>query len=73
MAEFKKQDGEIGVLWNRESARGPFFAGIVNGENVVVFQNKNKKSPKAPDWTILKSKPKDAPQEEAPAFTEDDF
>lgn len=54
----QRDDGEIGALWERQSAKGPYFTGIVNGERVVVFKNTRKNSEKAPDWRILKSQPK---------------
>lgn len=64
---FEKDPNELGVLWEKQSARGTYFTGSleIDGEKtkVVVFKNGNKKNDKAPDWRILKSQPK----EQAPA------
>jgi uncharacterized protein (DUF736 family) len=65
MFDFKKEEGEIGALWNKTSPRGDFMTGIVNGEPVVVFKITNKRSPKAPDWRVLKAKPKAEPVHQA--------
>ena len=60
---FEKDENEIGSLWEHESAKGPYLTGTINGERVVLFKNSNKKpGSKAPDWRVLKSRPK----EEAP-------
>jgi uncharacterized protein (DUF736 family) len=70
MAEFQKDPNEVGVLWAKTSARGEYFTGTIEGIGaVVVFKNGNKKSEKAPDWRILKSKPKEHPV--APIATEE--
>lgn len=63
---FEKDPNELGVLWSKTSPRGEYFTGSIeiNGEKhqIVVFKNGNKKSDKAPDWRILRSKPRtDAP------------
>lgn len=49
---------EIGALWEKSSAKGVYFTGTINGQRVVVFKNGNKRSEKAPDWRVLKSKPR---------------
>jgi uncharacterized protein (DUF736 family) len=50
---------EIGALWSKSGARGEYFTGTVNGQAVVVFRNDRKADgSKAPDWRILKAKPK---------------
>ena len=68
---FERDPNEIGCLWIKQSAKGDYFTGTVNGEPVVVFLN-TKKAPgsKAPDYRILKPKPKDAP---APSADHDDI
>lgn len=55
-----RDPNEIGALWSKTSARGEYFTGTVNGQAVVVFRN-DRKAPgsKAPDWRVMKPKPKD--------------
>ena len=60
---FEKDEAEIGALWEKAGAKGPYMTGTVNGERVVVFKNANKRGEKSPDWRVLKSKPKDEPRE----------
>lgn len=55
---FEKDPNEIGVLWTKSGRRGDYFTGIINGEGVVVFAT-NAKSPKAPQWRVLKAQKKD--------------
>lgn len=58
-----KNDDEIGALWEKTSARGPYMTGNVNGEQVVLFRNDRKAAgSKAPDWRILKARPRPAIQ-----------
>jgi hypothetical protein len=53
------KDDSIGALWAKFDTRGrPFFTGVVNGVNIVVFQN-TKTNDRQPDWRIKKSKPKE--------------
>ena len=64
---FEKDENEIGALWQKESARGTYFTGVINGEKVVVFRNGNKKEgSKAPDLRVLKSKPKPEAADDQP-------
>lgn len=68
MAE--KNPDELGALWERTSAKGPYMTGEINGVKVVCFPNKSD-NPKAPAWRVLKSKPKaDAADQRTPL---DDF
>lgn len=55
---FEKDPNEIGCLWEKSSAKGQYFTGTINGEPVVVFAVKST-NPKAPNWRVLKAKPKD--------------
>ncbi len=57
---FEKDPNELGALWEKTGARGTYMTGTVDGVAVVLFHN-DKKEPgsKAPDWRVLKSKPKD--------------
>jgi uncharacterized protein (DUF736 family) len=58
MAEQPKNPDELGALWVKQSDRGEYMTGTVNGVQVVVFRNGNKREgSNAPDWRVLKSKP----------------
>ena len=58
-----KDENEIGALWIKTSAKGlEFMSGTVNGQDVVLFRNTNKKNEKQPDWRVLKSQPRHSPQ-----------
>jgi uncharacterized protein (DUF736 family) len=60
MGDFKAQNpDELGALWEKTGAKGPYMTGTVNGVKVVVFRNGNKASDKQPDWRVLKSKPRE--------------
>ena len=61
-----KNPDEIGALWARDSAKGPYLTGEVNGVKVVCFQN-HSGNPKAPAWRVMKSRPKaDAEDQRTP-------
>ena len=49
---------ELGALWEKTSARGPYMTGTIGGQRVVVFKN-DKGGEKAPQWRVLKAKPKE--------------
>lgn len=57
MAEFKRDESEIGALWAKEGGKGPYLTGEINGVKVVCFPAKP--SEKGPAWRVLKSKPRD--------------
>jgi len=70
---YEKNPDELGVLWQKQSTAGTtYLSGKVTCPNcsheqpVVVFGAKQpKKNDKAPDWTVMKSKPREdmpAPQ-----------
>jgi len=62
MPEFTKDPNERGVLWTRTGQRGTYFTGQIDGQPCVVFRNQKKaEGSKAPDWIVLKPKPKDPP------------
>jgi uncharacterized protein (DUF736 family) len=63
---YEKDPNEIGALWAKTSARGPYMTGMINGEAVVLFKNEKKRSDKAPDWRVLKSQPRESKEEKAP-------
>ncbi len=63
---------ELGALWEKSGGKGPYMTGTIGGQRVVVFKNGNKNSDKAPDWRVMKAKPR---EDEAPAaapFTDRD-
>lgn len=64
MAE--KDPNELGALWEKSGAKGPYMTGTIGGERVVVFKNGNKHSDKAPDWRVLKAKPREEQQADEP-------
>ena len=69
---FERDENELGVLWEKSGAKGTYFTGQLEIDGVktkvVVFKNGNKRNEKAPDWRILKSKPREAAPDEEPAF-----
>ena len=71
---YEKDPNELGVLWNKTSAKGDYMTGVINGERVVVFRNGKKQSEKSPDWRVLKSQPREEHAEtpHAPSVTTDD-
>ena len=87
---YEKNPDELGVLWQKQSSAGnTFLSGKVtcascgHEQPVVVFGAKQpKKNEKAPDWTVMKSKPREdmsAPQPRVfpvattPMITDDDI
>lgn len=63
MSEHKKDDAELGALWEKQGSKGPYLTGEINGVKVVCFRNtRGENNPKAPAWRVMKSKPReDAP------------
>ena len=60
-----KDPSEIGALWKKTSGkRTVYLSGKIDGRQVVVFANKDKKSDKHPDYRVLLSRPR---EEAAPA------
>lgn len=58
---FEKNPDELGALWVKSGRKGEYMTGTIEGIGaVVLFRNDRKpEGSKAPDWRILKSKPKD--------------
>ena len=49
----ERDPNEIGVLWEKKTAKGgTWFSGVIEGRPVVVFWNGPKTS-KAPDYRVL--------------------
>lgn len=66
---YEKDPNELGALWVKQSPRGgDYMTGTIEGIGAVVcFRTKTTGNPKAPQWRVLKSKPKaDSSMEEAP-------
>jgi hypothetical protein len=55
---YEKNPDEIGQLWAKSGAKGPYLTGEVNGVKVVCFAVKSD-NPKAPAWRVMKSKPRE--------------
>ena len=54
------QEREIGALWKQSGRNQNYLSGHVNNEKVVIFMNKGKsENPKAPDFRVYKSKPRE--------------
>lgn len=56
----ERNPDEIGALWEKTSAKGDYMTGTINGDRVVLFRNTRKANEKAPDWRVMKSKPKES-------------
>ena len=66
------QEREIGALWKQSGRNQNYLSGHVNDEKVVIFMNKGKsENPKAPDFRVYKSKPREESSEAAPAAQEE--
>jgi hypothetical protein len=55
------KEDEIGALWEKDGAKGPFMSGKIGDQAVVAFRNDKKKNPREPDWRILKAQPRPKP------------
>jgi uncharacterized protein (DUF736 family) len=56
---YERDPNELGALWEKTSARGVYMTGTINGQAVVLFRNDRKPAgSKAPDWRVMKPKPK---------------
>ena len=54
------QEREIGALWKQSGKNQNYLSGHINQEKVVIFTNRGKtENPKAPDFRVYKSKPKE--------------
>lgn len=69
-----RNEDEIGALWQKTSAKGDYMTGTINGQRVVVFQNTKRDNEKAPNWRVLKSRPREeasgvgGPVDDGPGF-----
>lgn len=60
---FEKDPNEVGALWLKHGAKGEWMSGAIDGIGAVVVFPVNSKSPKAPTYRVLKSKPKEGREE----------
>lgn len=57
---FEKNPDDLGALWEKTGAKGPYMTGEINGVKVVCFRNtRAHDNPKAPTWRVRKSKPRE--------------
>ena len=54
---FERDENEIGALWVKTGPKGDYMTGVINGQGVVVFKVSSG-SDRAPNWRVLKAKPK---------------
>lgn len=66
---FEKDPNEIGALWKKQGAKGEFLTGEIAGIGPVVVFAVNSSNPKAPNYRVLKAKPRD----EQPKAETDEF
>ena len=65
------QERELGGLWLKEGKSGPFLSGQINGQEVVVYKNKDyEDGGNRPYYRVYKSKPLEG-QKPEPAKKED--
>ena len=50
------KEREIGALWKREGKNQSYLTGKLNDKQVIVFENTNKRSEKAPDFIVYESR-----------------
>lgn len=56
---FEKDPNEIGVLWQKHGSKGAYMTGEIEGVGSVVVFAIGSKNPKAPNWRVLKSQPRE--------------
>ena len=68
------QEREIGALWKQSGKNQNYLSGHINDEKVVIFTNRGKtENPKAPDFRVSKSKPREEdPHTEASTVTDEE-
>lgn len=53
-----KNPDELGALWLKDGAKGPYMTGEIAGVKVFVVPNRSENA-NAPTWRVLKSKPRE--------------
>jgi len=53
-SEWKER--ELGALWKKDGKNQSYLTGKLNDKQVIVFENTNKRSEKAPDFIVYESK-----------------
>ena len=56
---YDKDPDDLGALWLKTGGKGDYMTGNISGVGVVCFANKSD-NPKAPQWRVLKAKPREA-------------
>lgn len=67
---FEKDPNELGALWAREGRKGPYLSGKVGDLDVICFPI-SKGGPKAPQWRVMKSTPREERHVPAPVDDSD--
>lgn len=68
MNQYTKDESDLGALWEKQGAKGPYLTGEISGVKVICFPIESQ-NPKSPQWRVLKSKPRDEqPKAEADEF-----
>ena len=63
MSDKQSNFEKVGSLWKRQSKKGTnYLAGEINGQKVMIFHAKDKRSDKSPDFIVVKADDP-APQE----------
>lgn len=55
---FEKDPSEIGALWVRAGRKGEYMSGKIGDQDVICFPVRSD-NPKAPQWRVLKSTPRE--------------
>jgi len=67
------KDDEIGALWQKTARDGGvFYTGTINGEDVILFENRYKKSDAHPHFRVCKARPRVAPAPVPTPVTDED-
>ena len=54
------KEDELGALWERRTKDGrTYMTGQIGGQDVVIFSNDKATNPKAPQWRVYKSTPRE--------------
>ena len=53
-SEWKER--ELGALWKKDGKNQSYLTGKLNDKQVIVFENTNKRSEKAPDFIVYESR-----------------
>ena len=68
---YEKKPDELGALWLKRGARGPYMTGTINGEKVICFPGKGGEGDKLPAWDVKKQRPREDAPAPAPVQSDD--